>query len=45
VSVVGKLSDGYGAHTLFECSGAEGVLKGAPSLLRRGGRVVETAWP
>jgi len=43
-SVVGRLTDGYGAHTLFECSGDEGVVEGAPSLLRRGGRVVLVAF-
>lgn len=35
-----ELTQGYGAHTVFECSGASGVLESAPALLRRGGRIV-----
>ncbi len=41
---VGSLTDGYGAHSVFECSGAPGVLEGVAPLLRRGGRVVLVAF-
>ncbi len=38
------LTDGYGAHTVFECSGGSGVLEGVMPLLRRGGRIVLLAF-
>jgi 2-desacetyl-2-hydroxyethyl bacteriochlorophyllide A dehydrogenase len=41
---VKTLTDGYGAHSVFECSGAAGVLDGLPPLLRRGGRIVLVAF-
>jgi 2-desacetyl-2-hydroxyethyl bacteriochlorophyllide A dehydrogenase len=41
---VKSLTDGYGAHSVFECSGAEGVVEGAAPLLRRGGRIVLVAF-
>ena len=41
---VRSLTEGYGAHSVFECSGAEGVLEGLPPLLRRGGRIVLVAF-
>jgi L-iditol 2-dehydrogenase len=41
---VGSLTDGYGAHSVFECSGAPGVLEGVPPLLRKGGRIVLLAF-
>jgi L-iditol 2-dehydrogenase len=42
--LVSSLTDGYGAHSVFECSGAAGVLEGVPPLLRRGGRIVLVAF-
>jgi L-iditol 2-dehydrogenase len=41
---VKSLTDGYGAHSVFECSGGPDVLEGAGSLLRRGGRIVLVAF-
>lgn len=38
------LTDGYGAHSVFECSGADGVIETLPPLLRRGGRIVLLAF-
>jgi 2-desacetyl-2-hydroxyethyl bacteriochlorophyllide A dehydrogenase len=43
-AVVKSLTNGYGAHTVFECSGANGVLEVLPPLLRRGGRIVLVAF-
>ena len=43
-AVVRSLTDGYGAHSVFECSGGNGVLEGVPRLLRRGGRIVLVAF-
>ena len=43
-AVVKGLTGGYGAHTVFECSGAPGVLEGLPPLLRKGGRIVLVAF-
>lgn len=39
-----RLTHGYGAHTVFECSGSSDELTRAPTLLRRGGRVVMVAF-
>ena len=41
---VGSLTDGYGAHSVFECSGADGVLENVHTLLRKGGRIVLLAF-
>ena len=38
------LTDGYGAHSVFECSGADGVLEDVHTLLRKGGRIVLLAF-
>jgi len=38
------MTDGYGAHTVFECSGGSGVLEGVMPWLRRGGRIVLLAF-
>ena len=43
-AAVSSLTDGYGAHSVFECSGADGVLEGVPPLLRKGGRIVLLAF-
>ena len=43
-AVVARLTGGYGAHSVFECSGAAGVVEQAPSLLRKGGRIVLVAF-
>jgi L-iditol 2-dehydrogenase len=43
-ALVKSITDGYGAHSVFECSGAKGVVEGAPRLLRRGGRIVLVAF-
>ena len=43
-AVVGSMTDGYGAHSVFECSGADGVLEGVAPLLRKGGRIVLVAF-
>jgi len=43
-TVVKALTDGYGAHSVFECSGAAGVLEGVAPLLRKGGRIVLVAF-
>jgi L-iditol 2-dehydrogenase len=43
-AVVRSLTGGLGAHSVFECSGATGVLEGVPPLLRRGGRIVLVAF-
>lgn len=41
---VKRLTGGYGAHSVFECSGADGVLEGVAPLLRKGGRIVLVAF-
>lgn len=41
---VKDLTDGYGAHSVFECSGAAGVLDGIGKVLRKGGRIVLVAF-
>lgn len=38
------LTGGYGVHTVFECSGAAGVIESTLPLLRRGGRLVLVAF-
>ena len=43
-AVVKALTGGDGAHSVFECSGAPGVLEGAVPLLRKGGRIVLVAF-
>jgi L-iditol 2-dehydrogenase len=43
-AVVAGLTDGYGAHSVFECSGADGVLEDVHTLLRKGGRIVLLAF-
>ena len=43
-AVVKRLTDGYGAHSVFECSGASGVLEDVHTLLRKGGRIVLLAF-
>lgn len=43
-AVVAGLTGGYGAHSVFACSGAPGVVEGAPALLRTGGRIVLVAF-
>jgi L-iditol 2-dehydrogenase len=43
-AVVKGLTDGYGAHSVFECSGADGVLENVHTLLRKGGRIVLLAF-
>ena len=43
-TVVNALTDGYGAHSVFECSGASGVLENVHTLLRKGGRIVLLAF-
>ena len=43
-AVVKSLTDGYGAHSVFECSGADGVLEDVHTLLRKGGRIVLLAF-
>jgi L-iditol 2-dehydrogenase len=43
-AVVKSLTDGYGAHSVFECSGADGVLENVHTLLRKGGRIVLLAF-
>jgi L-iditol 2-dehydrogenase len=43
-AVVKSLTDGYGAHSVFECSGAAGILESVPPLLRKGGRIVLVAF-
>ena len=43
-TVVNALTDGYGAHSVFECSGAGGVLENVHTLLRKGGRIVLLAF-
>ena len=40
---IGGLTDGYGAHTGFECSGAQEWPQRLQPMLRRGGRVVLVA--
>jgi L-iditol 2-dehydrogenase len=42
--IVKDLTGGYGAHTVFECSGASGVVESSIPLLRRGGRLVLVAF-
>ncbi|MGN7703854.1 zinc-binding dehydrogenase [Cellulosimicrobium sp. 22601] len=42
--VVGRLTDGYGAHSLFECSGSTAVLADGLTHLRKGGRAVLVAF-
>ncbi len=41
---VKTITGGYGAHSVFECSGAGGVLEGIGPVLRKGGRVVLVAF-
>lgn len=41
---VKNLTGGYGAHSVYECSGAPGVLEGVPPMLRKGGRIVLLAF-
>ncbi|MET0862870.1 MAG: zinc-binding dehydrogenase [Nakamurella sp.] len=41
---VKSLTDGYGAHSVYECSGGDGVLAELPLMLRRGGRIVLLAF-
>lgn len=41
---VAELTDGYGAHSVFECSGGAGVLESLAPVLRRGGRIVMLAF-
>jgi L-iditol 2-dehydrogenase len=43
-AVVKSLTDGYGARSVFECSGAGGVLEDVHTLLRKGGRIVLLAF-
>ena len=43
-TMIQELTGGYGAHTVFECSGGAGVLESLPPLLRRGGRIVLLAF-
>lgn len=43
-ALVRELTEDQGAHTLYECSGAEGVLEDAASLLKKGGRIVLVAF-
>lgn len=43
-TVVDKLTSGLGAHSIFECSGAPGVVESSLPLLRRGGRLVLVAF-
>lgn len=40
VEFVQGLTEGYGAHSVFECSGGGGVLESIPKVLRKGGRIV-----
>lgn len=41
---VAEISGGDGAHTVFECSGAAGVLEGIGPVLSKGGRIVLVAF-
>lgn len=41
---VASLTDGYGAHSVFECSGGKGVLETVGPVLRKGGRIVLVAF-
>jgi L-iditol 2-dehydrogenase len=43
-AVVKGITGGYGAHTVFECSGANGMVDASLPLLRRGGRLVLVAF-
>lgn len=43
-AAVARLTGGYGAHSVFECSGAPGVVEEAPAFLRKGGRIVLVAF-
>lgn len=43
-AVVDAVTGGYGAHSVFECSGADDVLDTAIPLLRKGGRLVQVAF-
>ncbi|GGI36448.1 sorbitol dehydrogenase [Cnuibacter physcomitrellae] len=43
-AIVAGLTGGYGAHSVFECSGASGVVESSIPLLRRGGRLVLVAF-
>ena len=43
-AVVRSLTDGRGAHSVFECSGATAVAESSLALLRRGGRLVLVAF-
>lgn len=42
--VVKGITEGYGAHSVFECSGGAGVLEGVGPVLRKGGRIVLVAF-
>ncbi len=41
---VGTLTAGYGAHSVFECSGGKGVLESLGGVLCKGGRIVLVAF-
>lgn len=41
---VNEVTGGYGVHSVFECSGAPGVVESAIPVLRRGGRLVLVAF-
>ncbi len=43
-AIVEDMTGGYGAHSVYECSGGEGVLESMPALLRKGGRIVLLAF-
>ncbi|WP_028709243.1 alcohol dehydrogenase catalytic domain-containing protein [Propionicicella superfundia] len=38
------ITGGYGAHSVYECSGGPGVLEGIGPVLRKGGRIVLVAF-
>ena len=41
---VADLTDGYGAHSVFECSGAASALEDSADYVRKGGRLVLVAF-
>jgi L-iditol 2-dehydrogenase len=43
-AIVSDMTGGYGAHSVYECSGGEGMLESTPPLLRKGGRIVLLAF-
>lgn len=43
-AIIKDMTGGYGAHSVYECSGGEGVLESLPALLRKGGRIVLLAF-